>query len=165
GGTPGQIAESELLSFLLFGAPSSTLGGEQLPGEGLLGQTYVGGFFEVLSLELERSLGGLGLDIFQIRLGQGTFGFESPTIVAGKQILPDVFLTLEVALNALFGEGEAGVTTWAIRLDWSFDRRTRLRLALEPVYRGRGLRSSAFALPLADPRQQLLIELRRRWTY
>ncbi|HEX6133030.1 MAG TPA: translocation/assembly module TamB domain-containing protein [Longimicrobiales bacterium] len=164
GGTQGQIAESELLSFLLFGMPSSTLG-EQLPGDQLLGQTYVGAFWEVFALELERSLGGLGLDIFQIRLGQGTFGFESPTIVAGKQILPDVFLTVETALNGLFGDDEAALTTWTIRLDWTFDRRTRLRLALEPVYRGRGLRSSAFALPLTDPRQQLLIELRRRWSY
>lgn len=164
GGAQGQIAESELLSFLLFGMPSSTLG-EQLPGDQLLGQTYVGAFWEVFALELERSLGGLGLDIFQIRLGQGTFGFESPTIVAGKQILPDVFLTVETALNGLFGEDEAALTTWTVRLDWTFDRRTRLRLALEPVYRGRGLRSSAFALPLTTPRQQLLMELRRRWTY
>ncbi|MGH7448569.1 MAG: translocation/assembly module TamB domain-containing protein [Longimicrobiales bacterium] len=160
----GQIAESELLSFLLFGAPSSTLAGEGLPGDVLLRQTYVGGALELLSLELERSLGGLGLDILQVSFGQGTFGFESPTIVAGKQILPDVFLTVETALNGLFG-AETGVTTWAMRLDWAFDRRSRLRLALEPVYRGRGLRSSVFALPLEDPRQQLLIELRRRWTY
>lgn len=54
-------------------------------------------------------------------------------------------------------------------LSWQWlrleDRRSRLRLALEPVYRGRGLRSSVFALPLEDPQQQLLIELRRRWTY
>jgi hypothetical protein len=75
-----------------------------------------------------------------------------------------VFLTLEAALNGLFGD-DTGVTTWAIRLDWTFDRRSRLRLALEPVYRGRGLRSSVFALPLQDPQQQLLLELRRRWTY
>jgi autotransporter translocation and assembly factor TamB len=164
GGATGQIAESELLSFLLFGAPSSTLAGEGLPGDQLLGQTYVGGALELLSLELERSLGGLGLDILQVRLGQGNFGLEAPTIVAGKQIVPDVFLTLEAALNGLFGD-DTGVTTWAIRLDWTFDRRSRLRLALEPVYRGRGLRSSVFALPLQDPQQQLLLELRRRWTY
>jgi autotransporter translocation and assembly factor TamB len=164
GGAQGQIAESELLSFLLFGAASSTVG-DDLPGDQLLSQTYLGGILDFVSLELERSLGGLGLDILQVSFGQGsTFGVEATTIVAGKQILPDVFLTLETALNGLFGE-ESGVTTWAMRLDWTFDRRSRLRLALEPVYRGRGLRSSAFALPLQDPQQQLLIELRRRWTY
>ena len=164
GNQQGQIPESELLSFLLFGTASSTLGGEQLPGDLLLGQTTIGSVWEVFALELERSLGG-AFDIFQLRLGQGTFGFESPTIVLGKQILPDVFLTLETALNGLFGEDGTDATTWTMRLDWNFDRRTRLRLALEPVYRGRGLRSSAFALPVSDPRQQLLIELRRRWTY
>jgi autotransporter translocation and assembly factor TamB len=164
GGAQGQIAESELLSFLLFGAASSTVG-DDLPGDQLLSQTYFGGILDFVSLELERSLGGLGLDILQVSFGQGsTFGVEATTIVAGKQILPDVFLTLETALNGLFGE-ESDVTTWAMRLDWTFDRRSRLRLALEPVYRGRGLRSSAFALPLQDPQQQLLIELRRRWTY
>ena len=164
GGQTGQIAESELLSFLLFGAPSSTLAGEALPGDDLLEQTYVGGFFELISLELERSLGGLGLDILQVNFGQSLLGGEAPTIVAGKQVLPDVFLTLQTALNGLFGE-ETDVGTFAIRLDWTFDRRSRLRLAWEPVYRGRGLRSSVFALPLQDPQQQLLIELRRRWTY
>jgi hypothetical protein len=164
GGQAGQIAESELLSFLLFGAPSSTLGGDALPGDQLARQTYVGGFFELVSLELERSLGGLGLDILQVNFGQSIFGGEAPSIVAGKQILPDVFLTLQTALAGLFGD-ETDVGTWAIRLDWTFDRRSRLRLALEPVYRGRGLRSSVFALPLQDPQQQLLIELRRRWTY
>jgi autotransporter translocation and assembly factor TamB len=164
GSQAGEIAESELLSFLLFGAPSSTLGGEQLPGDQLLRQTYAGGFFELISLELERSLGGLGLDILQVNVGQGILGGAAPSIVAGKQILPDVFLTLETALAGLFGE-ETDLGTWAIRLDWTFDRRSRLRLALEPVYRGRGLRSSVFALPLQDPQQQLLMELRRRWTY
>jgi hypothetical protein len=164
GGAQGQIPESELLSFLMFGAASSTVG-DDLPGDQLLGQTYFGGFLELVSLELEQALGGLGLDILQVSFGQGnTFGVEAPTIVAGKQILPDVFLTLQTALNGLFGE-DSDVTTWAMRLDWTFDRRSRLRLALEPVYRGRGLRSSAFALPLQDPQQQLLIELRRRWTY
>jgi hypothetical protein len=163
GGTPGQIAESELLSYLVFGQPSFALG-EQLPGDQLLQQTYFGAFWELLAIELERSLGGLGLDIFQVRFGQGGFGgITSPTIVVGKQFRDDVFLTLETALAGLFG-GESS-STWAIRLDWTFDRRSRLRLALEPVYRGRALRSSAFALPLQPPQQQLLIELRRRWTY
>ena len=164
GGQTGQIAESELLSFLMFGAPSSTLSGDALPGDQLLEQTYVGGFFDLVSLELERSLGGLGLDILQVNFAQSVLGGEAPTIVAGKQILPDVFLTLQTALDGLLGD-ETDVGTFAIRLDWSFDRRSRLRLALEPVYRGRGLRSSVFALPLQDPQQQLLIELRRRWTY
>jgi hypothetical protein len=99
-----------------------------------------------------------------VNFAQTVLGDEAPTIVAGKQILPDVFLTLQTALAGLFGD-ETDVGTFAIRLDWSFDRRSRLRLALEPVYRGRGLRSSVFALPLQDPQQQLLIELRRRWTY
>jgi hypothetical protein len=164
GGTPGQIAESELLSYLVFGQPSFALG-EQLPGDQLLTQTYAGAFWEIIALELERSLGGIGLDIFQIRLGQGAFGgIGSPTIVVGRQMRSDVFLTLETALAGLFGGGE-GASTFAIRLDWTFDRRSRLRLAWEPVYRGRALRSAVFALPLQPPRQQFLLEVRRSWTY
>jgi hypothetical protein len=170
GGEAGSIAESELLSFLLFGQPSFALGGQVLPGDALLQQTFAGGFAELAALELERSLGGLGLDIFQIRFGTGPFaGLGAPTFVFGRQLREDVFLTVETGLAMLLG-GETSsspTNTWAIRLDWAFDDRSRLRLALEPVYRGRSLRSGGLALPgeLSSPRQQLLVEVRRRWTY
>lgn len=166
GGEAGQIAESELLSFLVFGQPSFALGGEVLPGEALLEQTFVGGFAELAAIELERSLGGLGLDIFQVRLGTGAFGgLGAPTFILGRQLREDVFLTVETGVLALFGTETSAFNTWAARLDWAFAERSRLRLAVEPVFRGRALRSAVLTLPLSPPEHQLLIEVRRRWTY
>jgi hypothetical protein len=169
GGDALGIAESELLSFLIFGQPTFALGGEYLPGEDLLQQTFVGGFAELMAIELERGLGGLGLDVFQIRLGTGGpfGGLDRPTLVLGRQLRPDVFITVETGLTALFGGGGQGEAplSLAARLDWAFDQRSRLRFAWEPVYGGRAFRGAALALPLTDPEQQFLLELRRRWTY
>jgi hypothetical protein len=163
------LAEAELLSLLLFGQPGFALGGDVLPGDDLLEQTFLGGLAELAAIEVERSLAGLGFDIFQIRLGHGPLGgLGTPTVVVGRQLRPDVFITVETGIVALFGGGGAGEAppnTWAVRLDWAFDPRSRLRLAYEPVIIGRGLRGAALALPLTPPRQQLLLELRRRWTY
>ena len=162
------LPESELTSFLLFGQPSFALGGDVLPGDDLLQQTFVGGFWETLALELERSVGAgdLGLDVFQIRLGGGPFGgIGSPTLVVGRQLATDVFLTVETGISALFDEGESTLNTWAVRLDWAFDRRSRARLSIEPVHRGRSLRSVGVVLPVTPPTQQLLLELRRRWAW
>jgi hypothetical protein len=166
GGEPGQIAESELLSFLIFGQPSFALAGEVLPGDALLEQTFVGGFAELAAIELERSLGGLGLDIFQVRLGTGAFGgLGAPTFILGRQLREDVFLTVETGVLALFGAEASAFNTWAARLDWTFVEQSRLRLAVEPVFRGRALRSAVLTLPLSPPQHQLLIEVRRRWTW
>jgi hypothetical protein len=161
----GQLAslpEAELLGFLLFGQPSFELGGELVTGENLLEQTYLGGALQLAALELERELGGVGLDIFQIRLGSGSaFGAASrPTLVAGRQLANDVFLTVETGINALFGDA------FALRLDWAFDRRSRVRVAREPVHRGRMLRPG-LSLPLTplQSTQQLLLEVRRRWEW
>jgi hypothetical protein len=168
GGEVVELAEAELLSLVLFGQPGFALSGDVVPGEALLEQTFLGGLAEIAAIELERSLGGLGLDIFQIRLGTGAFGgLGAPTVVMGRQLRPDVFLTVETGIAALLGGGEESpLGNWAVRLDWAFDPRSRLRLAWEPVYRGRGLRGAAFALPLTEGvRQQFLLEVRRRWTY
>lgn len=169
GADAADIAESELLSFLLFGQPSFALGGQYLPGDVLLEQTFLGGFAELAAIELERGLSGLGLDIFQIRLGPGPLaGLGSPTVIMGRQLAADVFITVETGITALFGGSGAEqsvVSTWAARLDWAFDPRSRLRLAVEPVFAGRSLRGSMLALPLSPPRPQLLIEARRRWAY
>jgi hypothetical protein len=171
GGDAIGIAESELLSFLIFGRPTFALGGQYLIGDDILEQTLWGGLAEVLAIELERGLGGLGLDVFQIRLGAGPLGgLRTPTVVLGRQLRPDVFLTVETGVTALLGGSGAGAADasplhWAVRLDWALSPRTRAGLALEPVYGGRAFRGAALALPLRDPKQQFLAELRRRWTY
>jgi hypothetical protein len=168
GGEAIGIAESELLSLLIFGQPTFALGGEILPGDALLEQTFVGGFAELLAIELERGLGGFGLDIFQIRLGRGPLGgLGAPTLVMGRQLREDVFLTVETGLTALFGGGGATELPnhWAVRLEWIFEPRSRATLAWEPVYGGRAFRGAVFALPLTQQRQQFLLEVRRRWDY
>jgi hypothetical protein len=168
GGDVAGIAEAELLSFLIFGQPTFALGGQFMPGDALLEQAFVGGFAELLAIELERGLGGFGLDVFQIRLGRGALGgLGAPTLVMGRQLRDDVFITVETGLSALFGGGGAGEMPnhWAVRLEWAFDERSRATLAWEPVYSGRAFRGALFALPLTQQRQQFLLEVRRRWTY
>jgi hypothetical protein len=169
GGEVLDLAEGELLSLLLFGQPGFVLGDDLVPGEAVLEQAFLGGLAELAAIELERGFAGLGLDIFQIRLGHGPLGgLGAPTVIMGRQLRDDVFLTVETGITALFGGGGAGdspVGTWAVRLDWAFEPRSRLRLAYEPVFLGRGLRGAGFALPLTPPQQQLLLEVRRRWVY
>lgn len=165
------IPQSELLSYLLFGRPTFALG-ENLTATGtdLLGQTYFGGLAELLGLELERTLSaglGLQLDLFQVQFGQGLGGITTPTVVVGRQLSNDFFLTLETGLSALFGdEGGATASNWAIRLEWAIDRRSSLRASLEPVNRARLLRGFGAALPPAQASpHQLYVEYRRRWVY
>jgi hypothetical protein len=163
------IPQSELLSFLLFGQPSFALGGGALPGEALLEQTFVGGIAELAGLELEQALVrdlGLPVDILQIHLGTGRFGgFGTPVLFLGRELTPNVWLTVETGLGALFADAEGGTQTWAIRLEWAIDGRTTLRGGFEPVQRNRLLRGMRFALPATRPQQQLSVELRRRWYY
>jgi hypothetical protein len=165
GGAVG-IAEDELLSLLIFGQPTFALGGQVLPGNGLLEQAFAGGFAELVAIELERGLGGLGFDIFQIRPGRGPLGgLGAPTLVMGRQLREDVFITVETGLAALFGGAPELPDQWGVRLERIFDPRSRATLAWEPVHAGHAFRGAVFALPLMQQRQQFLIELRRRWYY
>ena len=163
------IPESELLSFLLFGRPTFALGQDvAATGTDLFEQTFLGGFAELASLELERSLSGdlgLQLDLFQIQFGQGWSGITSPTLVVGRQLSNDFFLTLETGLGALLGDEGATANHWAVRLEWAIDRRSSLRASYEPVNRARLLRGFGAALPPVQAQRQLYVEYRRRWVY
>ncbi|HSJ14898.1 MAG TPA: translocation/assembly module TamB domain-containing protein [Longimicrobiales bacterium] len=162
------IPQSELLSFLLFGRPSFALGESAFTtGGAVLEQTYLGALGEVLGIELERALSadlGLQLDIFQVQFGQGVGGLSQPTFVVGRQLADDVFLTLETGISALLGS-DAPANTWAVRLEWAFDRRSSLEGGIEPANRVGRLRGLGSALPAGQPRSQLFLELRRRWVY
>lgn len=160
----GNIPESELLSFLLFGRPTLELAAGGLAGETLLEAT----FLELATLELEQAIVGdlgLALDIFQVRFPGGVRGAAAPTVVLGSEVAPDVFLTVESGLSALFEADAAPSDTWGIRLEWAFDRNSSARVGWEPVTRGRFLRALGSALPVQGPAQQLFLELRRRWVY
>jgi hypothetical protein len=163
------IPESELLSFLFFGRPSTELGAAGLPGEALLEETFYGGLAELATLELEEALIedlGLSLDIFQVRFGGGGIGgVGATTFVFGWEIESNVFLTAESAIGAVLSEGDLGANAWALRLEWAIDPRSRVRAGFEPVAPGRFLRGLNLALPAVRPRQQFSIELRRRWNY
>ena len=159
------IPESELLSFLVFGRPSFALGEAAFLGQGVLGEFFLTGLTELTAIELEQELAAdLGLDFFEIRPGFGAFGgLGLPTLVFGREVAEDVFLTVEAGLGRL-----AGVETTAalaVRLQWRIDDQWQLELALEPATRARLLRGGTVVLPLAPPEQQLIIIIRRRWTY
>ncbi len=159
------IPESELLSFLVFGRPSFVLGEAAFLGQGVLGEFFLTGLTELTAIELEQELAAdLGLDFFEIRPGFGAFGgLGLPTLVFGREVAEDVFLTVEAGLGRL-----AGVETTAalaVRLQWRIDDQWQLELALEPATRARLLRGGTVVLPLAPPEQQLIIIIRRRWTY
>ncbi len=158
------VPESELLSFLFFGQPSFALGGGGIASEALLG-----GFAELASIGIGETFAeaGLPFDLFQLRLaGVGTSGAPTASLVIGREIVDDVFLTVESYLTALFGgEGAgSGFDAWALRLEWAFARRSSLSTGVEPVNSALLLRGAGFD-PAIVPRQQLFVEIRRRWLY
>lgn len=159
------IPESELLSFLVFGRPSFALGEAAFLGQGVLGEFFLTGLTELTAIELEQELASdLGLDFFEIRPGFGAFGgLGLPTLVFGREISEDVFLTVEAGLGRLAGTETTAIL--AVRLQWRIDDQWQLELALEPATRARLLRGGTVALPLAPAEQQLIVIIRRRWTY
>ncbi|MGH7470924.1 MAG: translocation/assembly module TamB domain-containing protein [Longimicrobiales bacterium] len=161
-----QIPQSELLGFLIFGQPTLGLSGNYLPGEALLQETFLSGFAELATLELEAALGA-PFDFFQIRLGGGPYGgLGSPTLVVGRELSNDVFLTVESGIAALFGPNTDGgpANSWAVRLEWRIDPRTSLRVGYEPANQVRRYRGIGVALPV-NRRQQAAVEFRKRWTW
>lgn len=159
------IPQSELLSFLLFGQPSFALGGGT-SGSALVEQTLAGGAADLVTAELQRALSeGLGLspDVFQVRFGTSRLRrFTSPTVVVGQQIAPDVFLTVETAINALLQQTQNGPNIWAVRLEWAFDPTSTARIGVEPVQANLAVSGIGLTLPT---HQQVFLQLRRRWTY
>jgi autotransporter translocation and assembly factor TamB len=173
--SPGASAmpQSELLSFLLFGQPSFAVGGtETMSGEAIVGETFVGGISEMLSIELEQAVIdqlGMSLDVFQIRLGGGRLEeFGEPSLVLGEEIGNDLFLTLESGVGALFGESSTTAAAFAVRLEWRVGAYTVVRTSYEPVNQLAVLRGYSVALPGSSSTQrdhQFAIELRRRWLW
>ncbi|HET9985225.1 MAG TPA: translocation/assembly module TamB domain-containing protein [Longimicrobiales bacterium] len=161
-----QLPESELLSLLVFGTRNTT-GSALLPAEqrsALLQQTLFGGLAELASMQLESELlsAGLPLDIFEIRPGfQG--GVVAPTVVVGREVTRDVFLTVEYAVGVLFGtEGPTRSLGPTVSLVWRATPQWTATFSRGPVTRGPAY--GAF-LPAPPTKAQLSVELRRRWTY
>ncbi|HEX6940058.1 MAG TPA: translocation/assembly module TamB domain-containing protein [Longimicrobiales bacterium] len=164
------VPESELISFLLFGQPSFLLANGGTPVQPFLEEALfgVGSLAELASIELEETLIadlGLPLDYFQIQPTLGPFGgFGAPTVAFGRELAPDVFLTVNLALADVLGS-EAGPDTWTATIHWRIDPEWSLELGIAPVHRRRLYSGPFTAVPVANPEQQFIIELLRRWTY
>jgi hypothetical protein len=166
-GTGVPIPESELLSFLLFGQPSFALGETGLVSGGVFQGIIAGGLVDLAAMELEHALIdviGLPLDFVHIRPGQGTLGFEGATLILGRQVARDLFVTVDAGLSGIFGDVPTR-NTLAVRLEWRIDREWRLRLGIEPVDRRRFYDIDLPGDAAAAADQQITVEIRRRWTY
>lgn len=172
--TSAPVAQSELLSFILFGQPSSAFGaGSILPGQAIATQTVVSGVSELVSLELEQALIeqlGTNFDIFEIRLGgerlnEGQYG---TALTIGEEVGHNVFLTVESVVASLFSGISGSISpTFAVRLEWRVAPTTTVRGSYEPVNPFTVVRGYTVALPglQRDRRYQATLELRRRWTW
>jgi autotransporter translocation and assembly factor TamB len=149
------IPESELLSFLLFGRPTSDL--SQVAAVdgvgGLLGQSVAyTGLAEVLFAPINEELGVL--DYFQLDYlpGGGIFA------IAGAEVVNDVFINANFPVGA-----QSGVS--ALGLEWRSGVGT-IRGALEPVERrDRLVGARTLAFIESDVRRQWILAWRRRWNY
>ena len=107
---------------------------------------------------------GLPVDVFQVRFSPD----GQPSLVLGRQLGNDFFLTFESGSNALGGLGgnnpAGGMNDWALRLEWAFADQSSLQLGIEPVRRGSRIRGLSQVLT-ADAQQQLFAEVRRRWSW
>jgi hypothetical protein len=170
-GEGAQVPETELLSFLLFGRPSFAAPGQFPFGGPLLEEAVfgIGSLAELASIGIEETLIsdlGLPLDYFLIQPTQGPLGgLGAPTIVLGQEIAPNLFLTVNTGFGGLFGPAPSGASAWAASLQWRITRQWSLELALEPVNPARFFRGIGTALPIVGFERQLILELRRQWTY
>ena len=154
--TGAEIPDSELLSFLLFGRPTSDLGQVALSegATGVLGQglAYTG-LAEVLASQINEQIGLLDYLVVDYVPGGGTFataGFE----ITDNWVLSAEFLVgMEAGdLSAVALEYQAGIGT--------------LRFGWEPVQsldRLVGTRTMSYLR--ADIIRQAVVAWRRRWTY
>lgn len=165
------VPESELLSFLLFGRPSFASPGQTPLGGPVLEEAVfgIGSLAEIASIGLEEAILsdlGLPIDYFLIQPSQGPFGgLGAPTIVIGEEIAPDVYLTVNTGLGGLFGAASTPATAWSISLQWRITSQWTLELGVEPVNPARFFRGLGTALPIVGFERQVIVELRRRWTY
>ncbi|HUG41011.1 MAG TPA: translocation/assembly module TamB domain-containing protein [Longimicrobiales bacterium] len=163
------IAESELLSLILFGRQSYTAGDVPLGGQqGLYGRisdigTLFGGY-DLLSAELGEVDFLEGLDQFQLQQrGAGLFDFQNIWIIAGEQFSigsEDVLVTLETPL-------QQGNELFVLAAEWRIDRQWTLELSWEPERYMGAIGAGRLPVPVNDigVDRQVLLVIRRRWTY
>ena len=95
-------------------------------------------------------------------------GSASSSVVLGRELSDNFFLTVESALGVLFGNAAAQQTGMpvAVRLEWRLSPQYSARFSWEPSNRSRVVNNFTAALPVAkNEKNQFSVELRRRWTY
>jgi hypothetical protein len=164
------LPEGELLSLLIFGRPSHELGeqagalAQEIFIQELLGGAVLG--------PLEQALLGAGIFDY-VRIRSRPVGameiFTAPTgvlgttaIEGGRQLLPNLFWTLEVGVGLLGGADATGAsgTTWGTSLDWQVTPEWGVRWAYEPLRRDPLLQRASRA-----PSHQMIFDVRRRWEF
>ncbi|HET8654742.1 MAG TPA: translocation/assembly module TamB domain-containing protein [Longimicrobiaceae bacterium] len=131
------LPESELLNYLIFGQPTFqtavTAGGgnpaQQLLVQQLLVQEVLGG---LLVQELGRSTSVC--EYLQLRgrpdLRQLSNPFSQTSVECGREILPNLFATLEAQVASLT---TGGTPKFGLSLDWQVNNHVEARFAREPV--------------------------------
>jgi autotransporter translocation and assembly factor TamB len=153
------IPESELLSVLVFGQPNAGLTGAGIPGQALAEDILFSGIADYAGMELEEALlgeVGVPIDYFLIRTAPGPSGLFQPTVVLGKQLTNDIFLTVESGVATLFNAS----------LEWQVDRQWTVELNAQPLNRARYFRGVPVSPYVEKEGQwQIGLDARRRWTY
>ncbi len=157
------VAESELLSLVLFGRPTFTAGEVATPWQDdFLPNIFAfTGLFDVGSEWLGQQVGVLEeLDQFQIQMRAGAGGFETSNlwVIIGEQVLDEVLLTVESPLERS--------DLFVLAAEWRIDRQWTLEGSWEPeTYLGAVGSGSLPLREITDIDRQFLIVIRRRWTY
>ncbi|HET8649920.1 MAG TPA: translocation/assembly module TamB domain-containing protein, partial [Gemmatimonadales bacterium] len=153
------IPEVDLVSYLIFGVPSSQA---QLLGQGKqlsVAASYVTSAF---SSELERALVsdlGLPVDLIEIRpgVGNGAGGSNITQVTAGWQIGTKLFFTVNAGLcgGNLSGLGAQSIGT---SLEFRFSQEWRSQLSLAPTFQDCGIRGFGNTLT-PNTRYQIGVDL------
>jgi hypothetical protein len=152
----GTFPESELLSFLLFGRPTSELSRIDRGG-GAFGLLYQGlaytGFGELFGSEVVAQETSV-IDYFRI---EPTLTGTGLVATAGSDLGSGLFASVDFPLT------NGASSAVGLRLDWRFSRQWSMEFAWEPVDPWRGRVGQVFNNN--DPPKQWFIASRWRWTY
>ncbi|MGH7717566.1 MAG: translocation/assembly module TamB domain-containing protein, partial [Gemmatimonadaceae bacterium] len=165
-----QISEAEIISYLVFGAPSFEVGQQNTA---LLGQTLlptIGGLLEGVLAEQLRffdifqiSAGTLGEQERLLSLSSGLNVLAGSRIGVGKQLGERTFLTANAGLCSLgSGASSSFTSTFGLTLEHRLSSEYTLQVAMEPATRA--LLCTPGIETIGTPRQ-LGFDLFREWSF
>ena len=162
-----QVAESELLSLVLFGRPTYTAADAPVFGQqGVLREAILfTGAFDAISAAAGNIDVFEDIDHFEIQMrpsADGTDAIGNLWLIIGEQFSigsENVLATVEYPLR--------GGDFWILAAEWRIDREWTLELSWEPESYIGATGTGNIPVPISelDIDQQLLLVIRRRWTY